>query len=324
MPNASVHEFTADLTVLQRTTPAKGVVMLELGYPDGAELPRWQPGAHIDLVLGENLIRQYSMCGDPRDLTTWRVAVLLDPGSRGGSRHVHDKLDAGSVVRVRGPRNHFRLIDSPRYVFIAGGIGITPIRTMLEAAERSGSDWTLLYGGRTRESMAFAAELADSHPEQVRVWPQDECGLLELESLLSEPRDDTLVYCCGPEALLAAVEQHCSAWPPGALHVERFAAKSQDGEQRAASLDRFEVVCRRSGVTLEVAASQSILELVEAAGIPITTSCYEGVCGSCEARVLEGVPDHQDSVLSASQKESGDVMLICVSRSCTEKLVLDL
>ena len=324
MPGASVHEFTADLIVRRRDTPAEGVVVLDLGYPDDAELPRWQPGAHIDLMLGDDAIRQYSLCGDPRDVTTWRVGVLLDPNSRGGSRYVHENLHEGATVQVRGPRNHFPMVDAGRYRFIAGGIGITPIMAMLESAQQAGSEWTLLYGGRTRASMAFADDLAQRYPDRVTVWPQDERGLLDLPGLLSNPADDTVVYCCGPEPLLAAVEQQCSTWPMGALHIERFAAKAITAEQEAAALDQFEVVCQRSGVTIEVNAGDSVLELVEAAGVPITTSCYEGVCGSCVAKVLEGVPDHRDSVLTAEQKASGEVMILCTSLSRTERLVLDL
>ena len=323
MSTASVHEFTADLIVRRRDTPAEGVAVLDLGYPDDSELPRWQPGAHIDLMLGDDVIRQYSLCGDPRDVKTWRVGVLLDPNSRGGSRYVHENLHEGATVQVRGPRNHFPMVDAVQYRFIAGGIGITPIMAMLESAQQAGSEWTLLYGGRTRASMAFADELAARYPARVTVWPQDERGLLDLPALLSEPADDTMVYCCGPEALLNAVEQQCSIWPRGALHIERFTAKAITAEQEAAALDQFEVVCQRSGVTIEVNADDSVLELVEAAGVPITTSCYEGVCGSCVAQVLEGVPDHRDSVLTLEQKESGRVIL-CTARSRTKRLVLDL
>lgn len=323
MQTASVHEFTADLVVRRRDTPAEGVVLLDLGYPDDTELPRWHPGAHIDLILGEDLVRQYSLCGDPRSLSRWRIGVLLDPASRGGSRYVHDNLLEGTTVQVRGPRNHFPFVESARYSFIAGGIGITPIMTMVQSAERAGAEWTLLYGGRTRASMAFASELVESYPERVTVWPQDENGLLDLDSLLNEPQDGTVVYCCGPEALLTAVEERCATWPEDALHVERFSAKAPTDEQNAAALERFEVVCQRSGITLEVNAGDSILELVEDAGVPITTSCYEGICGSCRATVLEGVPDHRDSVLKAPDREAGD-MILCVSRSLTPKLVLDL
>ena len=323
MSTASVHEFTADLIVRRRDTPAEGVVVLDLGYADDSELPRWQPGAHIDLILSDNLTRQYSLCGDPRDLTTWRVGILLDPASRGGSTYVHENLQEGSPIRVRGPRNHFPLVESRKYRFIAGGIGITPILTMLQAAESAGADWSLLYGGRTRASMAFADDLSERHPGEVTVWPQDEKGLLDLDSLLGQPEDDTVVYCCGPEALLDAVEQRCAQWPDGSLHIERFAAKTLTPEQDAGALDEFEVVCQRSGITIEVGADDSILELVEAAGVPITTSCYEGICGSCRARVIEGIPDHRDSVLKAHEQEAGEFIL-CVSRSRSPKLVIDL
>jgi ferredoxin-NADP reductase len=324
VPSASIHEFTADLIVRHRYTAADDVAVLDLARPDGEELPRWQPGAHIDLVLDDGLIRQYSLCGDPLDSVVWRIGVLLDAKSRGGSRYVHEKLHEGAVVRVRGPRNHFPLVDARRYRFIAGGIGITPIITMLETSHRVGNEWTLLYGGRTRKSMAFAAELAERHGDRVTTWPQDERGLLDLEALLGEPEDGTVVYCCGPEVLLTAVEQHCAHWPAGSLHVERFAAKTLTPAQGVTALDQFQVVCQRSGVTLEVTPDKSILELVEEAGVPITTSCYEGVCGSCQARVLEGIPDHRDAVLNAEQKDSGTVMLPCVSRSRSERLVLDL
>src|SRR5262245_15401588 len=219
VPSANVHEFTAELVVRRRTTPVDGVVVLDLAYPQNEELPRWEPGAHIDLILGDGLTRQYSLCGDPADLGVWRVGVLLDPNSRGGSRFVHENLAEGAAVRVRGPRNHFALVDAPKYRFIAGGIGITPIFAMLEEVQRAGSDWTLLYGGRTKASMAFADELAERYPDRVTLWPQDERGFLDLAALLKDPADDTLVYCCGPEGLLSAVESQCAHWPVGALHI---------------------------------------------------------------------------------------------------------
>lgn len=321
--SASVHEFSTELVVLHRKTPAEGVVLLDLVHPQNEDLPRWEPGAHIDLLLADGLTRQYSLCGDPANTGVWRVGVLLDPNSRGGSQYVHDKLTEGATVQVRGPRNHFPLVDAPRYRFIAGGIGITPIATMLEAAQRAGQDWTLLYGGRTRASMAFADELAERFPDRVTVWPQDERGLLDLDRLLGEPDEDTLVYCCGPEALLNAVEQRCVEWPVGTLHIERFAAKAPTAEEAAEALDRFDVVCQRSGVTLEVSADKSILETLEENDVPIMASCYEGVCGTCEVRVLAGTPDHRDSMLSDAEQAAGEVMLVCVSRSRTERLVLD-
>jgi ferredoxin-NADP reductase len=322
--SGNVHEFTTDLVVRRRSTPAAGVVVLDLAHPQGEELPRWEPGAHIDLLLTESLTRQYSLCGNSGDPSVWRVGVLLDPDSRGGSQYVHDNLHEGASVRVRGPRNHFPLVDAPRYRFIAGGIGITPIFAMLEEVQRAGNDWTLLYGGRTRASMAFVDELVERYPDRVTVWPQDERGFLDLAKLLKDPTDDTLVYCCGPEGLLSAVESQCAQWPGGALHIERFAAKAPTAEEAAEALDHFEVVCHRTGVTFDITSDQSILEVLEEEGIPILGSCYEGVCGTCEARVLAGTPDHRDSVLSEAEKAAGEVMLVCVSRSRTERLVLDL
>jgi ferredoxin-NADP reductase len=320
---AKVHEFTTDLVVHRRHAAADGVVALDLLDPQGGDLPAWEPGAHIDLLLAEGLVRQYSLCGDPRDAKTWRVGVLLDPQSRGGSRQVHEHLVEGSTVRVRGPRNHFELVDSPRYLFIAGGIGITPIVSMIDSAQDTGSDWRLIYLGRRRTTMAFAEALSDSYGDRVTLWPDDEKGVFDLEGALKEPADQTLVYCCGPEQLLSAAEQHCAHWPEGSLHIERFAAKAP-AEPSAEALDTFQVVCQRSGVTVEVCGETSILEALEDADIPILSSCLEGICGTCEAKVLEGTPDHRDSMLTDAERASGDKILTCVSRSCSEKLVLDL
>lgn len=322
-PSAKVHEFAAELVVRSRTTAAEGVVALELAHPDNQQLPRWEPGAHIDLLLSDGLTRQYSLCGDSRDPGLWRIGVLLDPDSRGGSSFIHENLNEGSIVRVRGPRNHFPLVDAPHYRFIAGGIGITPIAPMIDSVQQAGSDWTLIYLGRRRATMAFADELADTYGGRVTLWPRDERGPFDLEAALSEPADNMLVYCCGPEKLLSAVEKHCAHWPAGAVHIERFAAKAPTAEA-AEALESFEVVCRRSGVTVEVTSEMSILETLEEADIPIMGSCYEGVCGTCEARVLEGTPVHRDSVLTDAEKAAGEMMLTCVSGSRTERLVLDL
>lgn len=315
-------EIEADLEVRRREVVADGVVTLTLAHPAGEALPDWTPGAHIDLMLGPSLVRQYSLCGSTSNRAEWRVGILLDPRSRGGSRLVHAEVQEGSTVRVRGPRNHFPLVSSPRYQFIAGGIGITPILAMIEEAEARGADWRLLYGGRERASMAFLDELA-RYGERVKVCPQDEEGLLDLTTPLSEARDDTLVYCCGPEGLLAAVEETCRHWPEGSLHVERFAAKPT-AEALPPSRDSFEVVCQRSGVTFTIPPDQTIYEVLEEADIDVLGSCLEGICGTCECEVIEGEPDHRDSILTDDEKADGNVMMICVSRSRSERLVLDL
>ncbi|MCL8013633.1 PDR/VanB family oxidoreductase [Streptomyces sp. AS02] len=308
--------YEAELVVDRRELAADGVLALTLRHPLGEPLPAWEPGAHVDVVLGPDLERQYSLCGDPADRTRWRIAVLREPDGRGGSAHVHEQVGQGAKVRVRGPRNHFRLEPSPRYLFIAGGIGITPILPMLAAAEAAGAEWTLLYGGRTRGSMAFTEELGP-YGERVQISPQDESGLLDLVSVLDDVPDGTLVYCCGPGPLLDAVEERC---PSGVLHIERFQAKDrpvgEDGE--------FEVELAQSGLTLTVAPGVSLLDAVRAAGVEVLYSCTEGTCGTCETDVLDGTPDHRDSVLTQEERESGETMMICVSRCRGKRLVLDL
>ncbi|WP_089103870.1 PDR/VanB family oxidoreductase [Streptomyces hyaluromycini] len=309
--------YEAELVVAERVPAAEGVVALTLRHPLGEELPGWEPGAHVDVVLGPELERQFSLCGDPGDRSGWRVAVLREPDGRGGSAYVHEQLGVGDKVRVRGPRNHFRLESAPRYRFVAGGIGITPILPMLAAAEAAGAEWTLLYGGRSRQSMAFTGELARFGGERVTVAPQDETGLLDLAGVLDDVPDGTLVYCCGPGPLLDAVEERC---PAGVLRVERFRPKEQQaGEDR-----EFEVVLAQSGRTLTVAPGVSVLDTVRASGVEVLYSCTEGTCGTCETDVLEGDPDHRDSVLTEEERATGETMLICVSRCRGARLVLDL
>ena len=308
--------YEAELVVERRESAADGVLALTLRHPLGEELPPWEPGAHVDVVLGPELERQYSLCGDPADRSAWRIAVLREPDGRGGSAYVHGQLGLGDKVRVRGPRNHFALKPAPRYRFVAGGIGITPILPMLAAAEAAGADWTLLYGGRTRNSMAFTQEL-ERYGDKVTFAPQDETGLLDLDSEVGQLAEGTLVYCCGPGALLDAVEAVC---PGGALHVERFTPKVQQGGADS----EFEVVLQRSGRTLTVPVDVSVLDTVRGAGVEVLYSCTEGTCGTCETDVLEGTPDHRDSVLSDEEREAGETMLICVSRCRGPRLVLDL
>jgi ferredoxin-NADP reductase len=308
--------YEAELVVEGREFAADGVLALTLRHPLGEELPAWEPGAHVDVALGPDLERQYSLCGDPADRTVWRIAVLREPAGRGGSAHVHERMRQGDKVRVRGPRNHFALRPAPRYRFVAGGIGITPVLPMLAAAEAAGAEWTLLYGGRTRRSMAFTEEL-DRYGDRVTIAPQDETGLLDLASVLDDLPEGTLVYCCGPGPLLDAVEARC---PAGVLHVERFEAKVQETGQNT----EFEVELARSGRTLTVPADVSVLDAVRDAGVEVLFSCTEGTCGTCETDVLEGDPDHRDSVLTDEEREAGETMLICVSRCRGKRLVLDL
>jgi len=234
---------------------------------------------------------------------------------------VHEALTEGVEVRLRGPRNHFPLVPSPRYVFIAGGIGITPIVPMLHAADAAGADWELHYGGRSRESMAFLETLKDTSGHRLTPYPQDEVGLIDLHRILGTPQPDTLVYSCGPEPLLRAVEQHCADWPEGTLHLERFS--SRDAGEPALT-QTFEVELATTGVTLTVPPEKSVLEVVEEAGIPALASCREGICGTCETRVLAGEVDHRDSLMTPAEQATNDTMFICVSRAACPRLLLDL
>ncbi|MEU5988025.1 PDR/VanB family oxidoreductase [Spirillospora sp. NPDC047418] len=299
-----------EVVVEARAVLADGVVGLTLRAADGGELPAWRPGAHIDVLLGDGLVRQYSLCGDPGDSRTWRIGVLKEGP---GSTVVHERVRPGDRLTVRGPRNNFALDDAPRYVFLAGGIGITPILPMVAAAEAAGAEWRLHYGGRRRSAMAFVDELS-SYGERVEVRPQDESGLLDLDGILGDVAPDALVYCCGPEPMLAAAEERCAA-----LRTERFSPKPVTGPEEA-----FEVELSLSGRTLRVEPGHSILETVEKAGVSVLSSCREGTCGTCETPVLEGEPDHRDSVLTEAERADGGFMMICVSRACGPRLVLEL
>jgi ferredoxin-NADP reductase len=309
-----------ELLVRTMRVEADGVLSVELVSPTGAGLTSWEPGAHLDVRLGD-LSRQYSLCGSPADRHSYRLAVLHEPAGRGGSAYVHGTLRPGDLVEVSGPRNHFHLEPSPSYLFVAGGIGITPVLPMVARAESEGATWTLLYGGRTAESMAYTAELA-AYGDRVTVQPQDTQGLLDLDSLLATPRADTLVYCCGPEPLLAAVEQRMAGWPEGALHVERFSAPVV--ERDPADEHAVEVVLAESGRTVMVDPETSILQALLDDGVDILHDCQDGICGTCETKVIEGEVDHRDYVLSEREKAAGDCMMICVSRACGKRLVLGL
>lgn len=312
-------EDTLDVFVSDKTACADGVYQVKLVSASGGPLPAWEPGAHVELDLPNGLRRQYSLSSDPTDTKTWRIGVLRESESRGGSSYVCDSLEVGARLSIRGPRNNFPLHPAPRYLFIAGGIGITPLLPMIRSAARAGAAWTLVYGGRTRSSMAFLEELS-LYGDRVKVLPQDECGLLPLESLLDGVDEETMVYACGPEPLLAALEAGAAARAAINLHLERFRAAPVDN----AGDQSFEVRFDLSDVTATVSADQSILEVAEENGIPVMYSCSEGTCGSCQTRVLAGEVIHRDAYLTPEERATGMQMMICVSRSAGPRLVLEL
>jgi ferredoxin-NADP reductase len=317
---ASVGADVATLRVVGRTVVADDVLTLELTAPSGGRLRDWTPGSHIDLLLPNGLTRQYSLCGDRFDPFTYRVGVLREPAGHGGSAFVHDELAVGDVVGVAGPRNNFPLVPSESYLFIAGGIGITPLLPMLAQVDLLGADWRLLYGGRRRSSMAFLDELAP-YGDRVQVVPQVEHGLLALAAFLDQPRPGVRIYSCGPAPLLNAMEALCSGWPPHTLHTERFVADQSGAPVRTAP---FEVELARTGATVTVTPDITIVDALGRAGVEVLTSCRRGVCGTCETTVLAGRPDHRDALLDAEEREAADCMYVCVSRSATDRLVLDL
>jgi ferredoxin-NADP reductase len=306
--------------VASRTVIADGVLEVILEHPDGRRLPPWAPGAHIDLVLPDGRIRQYSLCGDRCDAYRYRIGVLRKPAGRGGSAWIHAELALGQVLGFGGPRNHFPLVPAATYRFVAGGIGITPLLPMLRQADEVGADWHLIYGGRTLASMAFHDELED-FGDRVRLVPQDTHGLLDLGSFVGAPREGTQVYGCGPAALLDALASTCAGWPPYTLRTERFVAPALDAPERTGP---FAVELRRSGRTVTVRPEESVLDVVRTAGVEMLSSCGQGVCGTCEVTVVAGLPDHRDAVLDDADRARNDCMLLCVSRSRSDQLVLDL
>lgn len=310
----------ATVRVAEKRLDADGVATLTLVAPDGRRLPDWTPGAHIDLILPGGITRQYSLCGDRWDAHSYRVGVLREPAGRGGSAYVHDVLQAGDPVGIGGPRNNFPLVPSQSYLFVAGGIGITPLIPMICQAELLGAEWHLLYGGRTRASMAFLDELGD-HGDRVRVVPQDEFGLLDLVGFLGAPRAGVRVYGCGPAPLLAALEVATAGWPAHSVRTERFVAAETGAPVRATA---FEVELARTGTTVVVTPEQTVLDAVAGAGVEVLSSCRHGICGTCETAVLDGEPDHRDSLLDDAERSAADCMFICVSRSRSDRLVLDL
>jgi ferredoxin-NADP reductase len=299
---------------------AEGVMSLILGDSADGSLPRWMPGAHIDLRTPSGIVRQYSLCGDASE-DRWRIAVLDEPAGRGGSRSVHRECRPGSIVAIRGPRNRFPLVSAPRYLFIAGGIGITPLLPMLATVDSTGAGWSLLYGGRTRRSMAFLSTL-DRFGDRVSIRPQDEFGLLDLERAIRSEPANAAVYCCGPEALIAAVEAICLEIGRPPPLVERFSPKSPEPIRQPNR--GFQVVLAADNRTLEVGSDDTVLDVLIRAGIDVNSDCREGTCGTCETVVLDGAIEHRDSSLSAAERAAGDIMLVCVSRAASDRLVLDL
>ncbi|MGZ4521231.1 MAG: PDR/VanB family oxidoreductase [Mycobacteriaceae bacterium] len=305
------------LVISEIRTEAEDVRSLTLVAPDGAPLPAWDPGAHLDIVLPSGRLRQYSLCGDPADHGRYRMAVRRITDGGGGSREVHDRLDIGDLLTVRGPRNDFPFIPAESYLFLAGGIGITPILPMARAAAAAGVDWQFIYCGRSRETMPFLGELAELDPRRVWIRPDTEYGIpAGGAELLEHAPAGATVYCCGPLPMITGIRVDLPGSRARALHYERFSAPPiLDGTP-------FEVELARTGGVLSVAADRSALEVIRAAKPDVAYSCRQGFCGTCKVRLIAGTVDHRDNVLTADQRAEN--MMICVSRADGGRLVLDL
>ncbi len=315
---SALDDTAFDLIVVGRVAAADGVDLFELAPVDDRPLPRWRPGAHIDVILPGGDSRQYSLCGVP-GASTWRIGVLREEDGRGGSVWMHSRA-VGDLIRAAGPRNHFEFTADrgTRYLFIAGGIGITPISAMLAAAAAAGVEYSLEYAGRSRSTMALASQLEDAHPGRVRIHAADEGARLDLGALFAVLPPFTTTYCCGPARLIEAVELAARGRQ---LVVERFEPKEIGAPMLA---EPFEVELAFSGIELTVPPERSILDVVEEAGVLVLSSCREGTCGTCETRVMDGEIDHRDSILTPDEQDANDVMYICVSRSAGPKLTLEL
>lgn len=324
-PAASLEELY-ELLVLEVRYEATGVVSVLLGDPDGNSLHPWDPGAHLDLILPSGLVRQYSLCGDLDDDRTYRVAVLLEPQSRGGSKEIHGTGLVGRLIVVRGPRNHFHLEPAPQYLFMAGGIGITPIVPMLQQAERAGVPWHLVYGGKSRKTMAFGDVIGRRRGGTVEIVPEDELGFPDFGTVIEQAPAGTCMYACGPPGMLATVENTCAQLQKSdLLRLERFTAPEvTPAPLEPGTAEAFEVELARSGKLLSVPADRTVLEVVREVAPSVLYACEDGYCGTCEVRVLDGVPDHRDVFSSAEEHDSNKTMMICVSRSRSPRLTLDL
>lgn len=316
-----------DVQVADVADVATDIRAFELRSVSGAPLPRFTPGSHIDVHVAPGLIRQYSLCNDPREPGPYRIAVKKEPQSRGGSRAMHEQVKAGDVLRIGAPRNNFALEDDSQgpAILIAGGIGITPLLSMALDLLARGREFTLHYFTRSVAHTAFHGLLSEpqflgkvafhyaTEPEAVRAY---------LRKVLWHRPPGAGIYLCGPRPFMDLVETTAApTWPPEAVHLEYFVA---DPESLAGPRDTFTVKLARSGGEYVVAPEQSIVAALAAHGIVIETSCEQGVCGTCLTGVLEGTPDHRDVFLTDEEKLAGDRMTCCVSRAKSAVLVLDL
>jgi ferredoxin-NADP reductase len=310
---------TMQMRVRAMKWEAPGVLSLDLAASDLAPLPAFEPGSHIDLHLPNGVIRQYSLCGDPDDTSHYRIAIRSVSGGL-SSQFIHRKLRPGELVAVSAPRNNFEFAEATNYLFIAGGIGITPLLPMMRAASAAHNRWTLLYCNRSDDEAPFLDEIR-ALGGAVCLHSSTTGTRLDAATRLATAETNTLVYCCGPERLMLAVEAATAVWPAGSVRFEWFAPRSRPADETSGG---FEVVCQASGVTLTVPPDKTVLATLNEAGIYVPCSCEQGICGTCEVRVLGGEVDHRDSIQSEAEHAANQSMMVCVSRAHSPQLLLDI
>ncbi|WP_338759440.1 PDR/VanB family oxidoreductase [Massilia sp. METH4] len=308
-----------------RKQVADDIVSLELVAADGTPLPPFTAGAHIDIKLGPGLVRQYSLCNDSSESGHYRIAVLRDPASRGGSIAVHDRLRVGDTVRISAPRNHFALSEAPRSLLFAGGIGVTPILAFAKELRRSNAQFELHYCARSATKLVFRDELAEAAGDGRAFFYLDDGGpRLDIAAVLAAHPNTTPVYVCGPGGFIDHVlgAARAAGWPEALLRREYFAAApvSADADPDGA----FDIELAKSGMRLQVPAGCTIIQVLAEHGVDIPVSCEQGVCGTCLTRVLAGEPDHRDMYLTDDEHIANDQMTPCCSRARSACLVLDL
>lgn len=317
---------TLSVRVLCQVDEAEGIRSYELAPADGGALPAFTAGAHVDVQVPGGPVRPYSLCSDPAQPARWRIAVQREPASRGGSAGMHAQVHEGSVISVGLPRNLFPLAAGARsHLLLAGGIGITPLLAMAHTLAAQGADFELHYCTRSAARTAFAAELQRAgFAARVHLHHDDgpPAQRLDLAALLAAPQTGRHLYVCGPQGFMDAVLNgaRSAGWPAAQLHSESFtpAPAATDGNTP------FELVLSGSGRVIPVAAEQSVVQALAAAGIDLPTSCEQGICGTCLTRVVDGLPDHRDQYLTDEERAANDQFLPCCSRSLGPRLVVEL
>ena len=302
---------------------ARDVMTFELRAPGGGELPPFEPGSHLDLHLPNGLLRQYSLTNDWRERDRYVIGVGRAENSRGGSVYVHSHLRAGMQLKISPPRNNFPLDpDAERFLFIAGGIGVTPIMAMIRWCVAHSRPWRIIYASRSRQRAAFYEEICGLAESCAQFHFDDEAGqVLDVAQAVSSWSPGERIYCCGPTPLMEAVKSLTAKMPTDTVRFEWFTVPESDEPEES---DSFSVRLERSGKEFQVPADRSILEVLEENGFEVPFSCREGLCGTCLTNVLAGEPDHRDYVLSDEERASGKLMTICCSRAKSASLTLDL